>query len=213
MSLAERTQADLENIALRVLALVSTHAAERKRAPLLAVTSARRGEGKTYLATALALYAARLGHRVLAVDANADHPSLHAQLRCRPEPGFFDGLAATAPGRWSPQPGPLPGLEVLPAGAQPRRALLFRPDALQGFAHEVGHRYDLVVIDGPELARGGAHIASHCEKSILVVDASRTRREVIQGALAASGVARDRLLGAVLNKRPLYIPRLFYRFM
>ena len=213
MSIVDRTQLDLENIALRVLSLVSAHAAQEKRAPVLAVTSARPREGKTYLATALALYTARLGHRVLAVDANADHPMLHQQLKCRATPGFFDGLAAAAPGSWTVQAGPLPDLDVLPAGDHPRRALLFKPDALARFTAEMGRRYGLIVIDAPTLDRGGAHIAGYADKSILVVDSSRTRREVIQGALAASGVDRARLLGAVLNKRPLYIPRLFYRFL
>ena len=213
MSIADRTRLDLENIALRVIALMAQTAGESRRAPLLAVTSARPREGKTYLTSALALYAAGLGHRVLAVDANADDPALHLNLKCEPRRGFFDALARGPAEAWQPQPGPVPRLSVLPAGERSRRALMFAPGALDDFARQMAPRYDLVVFDAPDLTRGGAFLASHCDKSVLVVDASRTRREVIQGALASSGLDRARLLGVVLNKRPLYIPRLFYRFL
>jgi len=47
----------------------------------------------------------------------------------------------------------------------------------------------------------------------LVVNAKSTRREVVQGALAANPIPVERLLGTVLNQRPDYVPEWLYRWV
>jgi len=46
---------------------------------------------------------------------------------------------------------------------------------------------------------------------LLVVDAQSTRREVVRGALDIARLPVGRLLGAVLNRRPQYVPAWAYR--
>lgn len=71
-------------------------------------------------------------------------------------------------------------------------------------------RFAFVILDGPPLTDCG-RLTECADASLLVINASRTRREIVKGGLQASGLATHNLLGAVLNERPQYVPRWLYR--
>lgn len=183
------------------------------RPPTLLFTSARTGEGKTTLASAVAHAMARLsGQAVLLADANPYRPRLQERFGLADSAtGLFDVLRGDlAPGdalTAKAEPGQT---TVLPAGAVPDATLLFRDEAINRL-RELAQAYRFVVFDGGTVRLGGSSLGQHVDGVVLVIDSSNTRREVVQGGVAALRLPPGRLVGAVLNKRVQHIPRLLYR--
>lgn len=177
---------------------------------VVVVTSARDGEGKTCVARALAkALAAQCTGPVALVSCQAA-PKTAASL------GWSDlvdtgtwhaDMARTATGQGSEN-----ALVQISAGSKPRAETLFKPDAVAAALHVLRDRYSMVVLDAPSLSACGA-LTRQADGSLLVVNAKDTRREVVQGALAANPMPPERLLGTVLNQRPDYVPGWLYRWM
>lgn len=179
---------------------------------VLLVTSARTGEGKTFVARSLARRLVGLvDGPVLLADANAD-PGMGKRKINAETGGLFDCLAT---GQFLPrsvQQTSVPGLSIMPAAGHPTTSLLFRMQALTRVLHELRTRYALTVLDAGTLANTGC-LAQQADGAIVVVDASRTRRDIVSGALESPHIDRARVLGVVLNRRPEYVPNWIYRLM
>lgn len=121
----------------------------------LAVVSADRSEGRSFLAANLAIVFSQLGERTLLIDADMRHPRQSQLFDLGKQAGLSDMLAGRA-GLQAVVPIPaLRDLSVLPAGAQPPnpQELLGRQQfnkLLQAFAED----YDVIILDTPA--------ASHC---------------------------------------------------
>lgn len=181
--------------------------------PALLFTSARDGEGKTTIATAVAQAMARLcGEPVLLADANPYRPRLRlAREAASGARGLCDVLRGELTDlRWLEPLRRTGEACVLPIGTAPDPALLFQPAAVARFrALTAGYR--CVVLDGGSARLGGASLAHHVDGVVMVIDSSSTRREVVEGSVREMRLAPGRMLGAVLNQREQYIPGLFYR--
>ncbi|MDO9235247.1 MAG: hypothetical protein Q7U28_04330 [Aquabacterium sp.] len=173
---------------------------------VMVVTSARDGEGKTFVAGALAQ----------AMAAQCMGPV--ALLSCSPDrrdaqgTGWFD-LVHT--GQWRDDMAratSTDNLSEISPGTQTRVETLFKPEAVRTALHTLRQHFSLVIIDGPSLPQCGA-LPRHADGALLVINAKSTRREVVQGALAANPIPVERLLGTVLNQRPDYVPEWLYRWV
>lgn len=186
-----------------------------KEAKTFYVTSCFNGEGKTTAAVEMAwALAHNAGARVLLADWNPGAARLHELFGVARGPGFDEYLAcgdldscirATAH----------PNLSLLTAGAEcdggagggngaGRRLLRERLAALR-------ERFDYVVYDGHSLiGTSAAILAREFDGIILVVEAEKTKWEVVQSAREKIEGIDGRLVGVVLNKRKFYIPRFLY---
>lgn len=194
---------------------------ERRRGMSLYVASAGKGEGKTFVAEALAQHLAALGpHRVLLADANFEAPAIHRRF---PPPnggiGLSDFLAQAPTGggvhgenaRPEAARTELANLHVLTAGTRPVPGLLFQREPVARFLDAATAEFDITVIDSAGLVdSGGNALAYLADRLLLVLDATATRREVAQNALDSLKLDRSRVLGAVLNKKVRYLPRFLY---
>lgn len=165
----------------------------------LALVSARRGEGKSFIAANLAVLFSQLGQRTLLIDADLIHPCQHRLFRLDNRIGLSSVLSGLA-GLEAAVPIPrLAGLTVLPAGPTPPnpRELLSRP-ILGNLLAQAVHAFEVVLIDTPciALAADAQIIAAHAGVSILV---SRPNAATITETAALSS-ALDNLLGAVVNE-------------
>jgi uncharacterized protein involved in exopolysaccharide biosynthesis/Mrp family chromosome partitioning ATPase len=180
----------------------------------IVVTSARPGEGKSVIARLLSQELARISCRdVWLIDANLERPKLHRVYDLPQDSSFSEGLVS---GTWDGLEGhcgPVPGMRVLTAAASGNGERLQRIDALAAFYSHIGRRGTLAIILAPSLQTGGQNIAQRADGIVLVVDASRTRREVVAGMLEDLGLDRSKFLGVILNKRRLHIPGWLYRFL
>ncbi|WP_437737231.1 hypothetical protein [Sorangium sp. So ce1335] len=190
--------------ALRVL----RHRLDQRRGgePLaVAVVSPGRAEGKTALATRLAMTLAEAERaRVLLVEGHLARPRVAALLGLRlpAHAGFSEQLRR----RMAGQARPLgvvavsPSLSVL---AEPSLEASY-PEALHSVHFEAALRtlrryYDYVVIDGPPvLGSGDANVIEDaCDGILLVARASLTRGTAL--TRAAEQLGDRRILGVVLN--------------
>ncbi|MEF7613760.1 WecB/TagA/CpsF family glycosyltransferase [Aquincola sp. MAHUQ-54] len=73
--------------------------------------------------------------------------------------------------------------------------------------------FDEIVIDMPAASRSraGLLIAPHCDGVVVVLEAQKTRRPVVDNLLAELRAVHARPLGAVLNKRQFHLPESLYR--
>jgi polysaccharide biosynthesis transport protein len=178
------------------------------------VTSSRPGEGKTTVSANLAISLARLGRRVLLIDADTRRPSLHRVFGL---PFGDAGLceALTGPGGWCDvvRRDVAPRLDVITANHN-----LENPaDALSGpklhrLLSEAKLAYDFVLLDAPaiDINEPDARILAHVvDRVILVVRSGKSDRSVVHQVLAQL----DNLEGVVLNDIDLrYMPGYYHKY-
>lgn len=202
----------------------------------LGIMSCHRGEGVSTVAANLAT--ALTQHqdgRVLLVDANAAHPSVHRAFGAKLAPGLTDALAASLRRRddadqtdlaevrpGDPQADVLAdriihrsrNLDILPAGdtnGSSRRTIV--PEAFSGLLHAAREKYRFVVVDMPALNvdTSAARLAGTCDATILVAEGDRVRWEVAQKAKEQLLRSKVNILGVVINKRKYPVPNWLYR--
>ena len=184
------------------------------RESVILVTSAIAGEGTSTVArnTALAL-AQHRAERVLLIDANLRSPSQHLFFGVENPGGLGDVLLGPKVLTSVIQEDVAPGLSLLASGqAMESPAQLLTVASLHSVIMALLSLYDWVIIDSPPATAypDVATIAAACGGAILVVEAEKTRREVVEEAKRVLNVSGVDLLGAVLNRRRYHIPGFIY---
>jgi capsular exopolysaccharide synthesis family protein len=169
----------------------------------LLVTSPWPGTGKTTTAFALAQFVARLGFRVLLVEADLRHPSLDEFVTHDRRFGLTTVLTGAATLQDVVQATLLPNLFLVAAGPPaPSPAELLAGLRLPSLIAEARSSFDAVVFDGPPVMglADAPIIGAAVEGSILVVDAGRTTQRQVRLAMRRLAMAGAHVLGAVLNR-------------
>ncbi|MGP0102195.1 MAG: polysaccharide biosynthesis tyrosine autokinase, partial [Solirubrobacteraceae bacterium] len=179
----------------------------------LLVASAAPGDGKTTIARHLAAAAARMGSRVLLLEADLRRPTLAQQLEIQPGPGLSDVLIGAASLREATQAidlvhssvgasGPRT-LDVLVAGAvlPPNPGELIESHAMEALLEQVKRTYDLVVIDTPPLTAvsDAFPLLSRVDGVLIVGRVGRNRRDIAERLHETLTGAGAPLLGVVAN--------------
>ena len=187
----------------------------------IVVTSAIRGEGKSTTAANLGVVMAQAGLKTIIVDTDLRRPMQHECFRVPLKGGVTDLL------RWPElqldeylKDTQVARLQVLTSGELPPNPseLLGSPQMGQLLANlkEVA---DILVLDSPPatIVADAAELSKRVDGVLLVVEANRTRRDIVKQAISNLQQAGGNLLGAVLNRMPgrrwgsrksLYTPRL-----
>lgn len=187
------------------------------------VTSTVAGEGKTTVASSLALAMATAGKRTLLVDCDMRRPALASRLGIDPSPGISDYLLgrstpeeilrrldfATTPianGNGSSTNGHAAGggqmLVCIPAGsAPPQAAELLGSRRFADFVEQVSKTYDAVVLDSAPLlpVADTLDIVPHVDAVLVCARESRTTRAQAAAARATLGRFPDRPAGVVIT--------------
>lgn len=172
-----------------------------KRLNSVLVTSALPDEGKTTLAFGLAVSAARLHQRVLFIDANLRHPTLHLELGLSNDHGLSVLLE-----RHDTVPSPVPlslaefRFDVLPSGPKPIDPVrLLSSPRLKELMSLFESTYDLVIVDTSPLVGlvDALQVASVCHGTILVGRLNHVTQSAFQQATTM--LHSQNLLGVVAN--------------
>jgi chain length determinant protein tyrosine kinase EpsG len=169
----------------------------------LAVVSAGRAEGRSYLAANLAIVFSQLGERTLLIDADLRTPRQHQLFDLGKQAGLSDMLAGRA-GLEAVVPIPaLRDLAVLPAGAIPPnpQELLGRPQFLK-LLQSLGEEHDVILMDTPAAGHyADAHtVAVRAGAALLVARQGQTsvpKLAHLTHGLREFGVV---VVGSVLNE-------------
>lgn len=179
----------------------------------LLITSTGPHEGKTLVATNLAVSLAQTGRRVLMIDADMRRPTVHIMLSRSRVPGL-SGLSQ--PG-WTFEKAvvktAVENLSLLPAGETPANPTeLLSSQLFEQMLAQVAKAYDWVVVDSPPvMAVTDATLIGHLATGVVfVVGAEQTSGETALNALEKLHGGRARFIGAVLNRVRLERDPFFY---
>lgn len=172
---------------------------------MILVMSALAGEGRSTVASNLAVQFAGGASRVLLIDADLRNGRLSAHLGLQGAPGLAEVLSGAATPSAALLHDATTGLHMMPSHAAPLAQtspgeLLASPQAANLFAVLKTH-FDLVIVDAPPVlpfvdARILAHIA---DTSLMVVKWRATARSHIKQAIRALGLPHNQIQGLVIN--------------
>ena len=176
------------------------------RAKSLLVTSPAAGEGKTTVASNLALALAQAGQRVVLVDADCHTPRQHKIFKKdRRRGGLSSVLADRMALEEAIESTNVDRLSLLTCGPDiSDPAEMLGGDRFHELMATLASRYDRVIVDSPPvLAVTDAQIlAAQCDGVILVLRAeSSTREESVQAYAELAGLDAH-VLGVVVNATP-----------
>jgi capsular exopolysaccharide synthesis family protein len=169
----------------------------------LLITSPWPGGGKSTTAAALARNVARLGFRVLLVDADLRNPSLHRVMEVSSEVGLTNLLTGSRDLSETIQTTAYPDLFLVTCGPlPPNPAELLAGQRLAALVSEASARFDMVIFDGPPtMALADAPtIGSKVEATLLMVEAGKTTRAQVRAAMRRLDMAGAHVLGFVLTR-------------
>ena len=163
----------------------------------------RSSEGKTIVASNLAIGFAYAGQRVLFADGDLRRPRVHEVFACAQEPGLSNALVGDAKASDAVHRTDVPGLCVLTAGrVPPNAAELLGSQRFRELLASIRSQFDWVVIDSPPvMAVTDPNILANLADSVVfVIGAEMTSYKIAQRAVEQLERGHAAFAGAVLNK-------------
>jgi len=176
--------------------------------------SSNRGEGTSTVVTNFAITLASTEEaQVLLVDANLRTPKLHTFFNISKETGLAEIIQAKGPWTDMVHSSRIPNLSVITAGETVLNPLLlFESPLLEKIIREFRQHFDYILFDmcAVNSYPDPILLAPQADGLVLVVQADKTRKELIQQAKKTlDGVMN--ILGVILNRKNYYIPDSIYQ--
>ncbi len=168
----------------------------------LLVTSAGPSEGKTTVATSLAIAMAQTGRKVCLVDCDLRRPRIRDIFQCDTTLGVTTSLLHPERLDEALFQTEVPTLSILPAGPTPPNAAdLVQSDAFRQLLASLTQRFEHVVIDSPPICvvTDAAIASTRVDATFLVVRAQRSRRDMVRRALRALRDVGSNAPGFIMN--------------
>ncbi|MDJ0546130.1 MAG: polysaccharide biosynthesis tyrosine autokinase [Microcystis sp. M53601_WE4] len=171
----------------------------------LVISSVSPGDGKTTTAINIAKAAARMGQKVLLVDADLRRPQIHLRLNLDNDHGLSNVLAEGLD--WNEAIQSLPrheNLSILTAGSiPPDPTRLLSSQRMQEMISQLqqDHAFDLIIYDLPPIAAfaDAKILAAMATGLILVTKLGKTDRFVLKNLLEDLRLSHISVLGLVAN--------------
>jgi Mrp family chromosome partitioning ATPase len=181
---------------------------------VLHFVAAAAGEGASTLSSEFALIAARIADsHVLLVDADKTQLTTAARFGCATDLGLFDQVQSGRPLEERIVEAPETHLEVGVLCGQ--RSPPLSRKAMPALYEQLRAKYDLTIIDCPAVFSDRYFDLSPeaADGVVLVVQAERSRPEIIRKAQSLIDNAGGKFIGTILNRRRMYIPNFIYRLL
>jgi tyrosine-protein kinase Etk/Wzc len=186
----------------RELRMNLRHAQPTPGPTVVTITSPGENDGKSMLASNLALAFADAGYRTLLIDGDVRRGRLHDTFGVEQSPGLTDLLAGQARPDQIARRSTNEKLLVIPAGSRAANAPeLLMSDGLRRLLLTAGPVFDVVLLDSPPLAAGADPFALGVASTnmLMVLRAGQTDRQMASAKLDILDRLPVRVLGAVLN--------------
>jgi tyrosine-protein kinase Etk/Wzc len=166
------------------------------------VTSPEQGDGKSLVASNLALAFAEAGYRTLLIDADTRRGALHEVFGAQRRPGLIEVLSGEVTRAEVLHPTSQERLSLLPCGG--RRTTnpeLIASPALPTLLGELVREFSVIIVDGPPLSAGidAFAIGAACENTLMILRHSKTDMRMAKTKLALLRRLPLRTVGVVLN--------------
>lgn len=167
------------------------------------VTSTGPGEGKTLVATNIAVALAEAGLRVILLDADMRKPRVHSVFSQPQGPGLSNVLVGQAKASEAVRTTTVPGLWLLPAGLKPPNpAELLGSTRFKDLLVAIRQHFDWVIIDTPPvMAVTDSSVMAHLTTGVLfVVGSEMTSRYAAKRAIEQLEKVQATFIGGILNR-------------
>jgi capsular exopolysaccharide synthesis family protein len=178
------------------------HGAQCGRRGAVMVTSAWDGEGKTTVASQLAVSLARCGRRTLLVDADLRNPTLHQLFEMPLGRGLGDVLRGDIEVEDGIRPTQAENLKLLSGGASDYTSIqALENDSVGAIFDRLKEQFDFIVVDtAPVLAFADPLLlGQHMDGAILSVRLDVSQRPKVEEAANRLRTVGINLFGAVVN--------------
>lgn len=178
-----------------------THKPEKLR--LVSVTSTIPSEGKSLVASNLAIVSAQTGLKTLLVDADLRRPSVHKAFQLHSPTGLSAFLMAETSNLDDiTHHTEIPNLDVVCCGSVPSNpSELIGSERMQAFLELVGDKYDRVILDCPPISAVSDPlvIAAKSDGVVFVAKFNKIRREHARRSVQRLQNAGIHIMGVVIN--------------
>lgn len=180
---------------------------------IISLISSYEGEGCAEIAFEMAAALSSSGKRVLIVDAESNDTGVYREFRYRIPASMSSLLQDISSHTYT-----VLHLEktnvfyccFCKSGEE--KKTVYHSERLASFFVSLRGAFDYVLlVSEPTAALSIASAAQISDASIVIVEAERTRRPVVAQLIENIKLNGGKILGLVLNKRPLYIPPALYR--
>lgn len=180
-------------------------------AQTILLTSTVQGEGKSFVASNLAVTFAQAGKKVVLLDSDMRRPRQHKLFNTDMYPGLSNYLSGVDINRGSHKVGikeciystNVENLSILPAGnIPPNPSELLQGEKLVELLEELKELFDIVIVDGaPCLIVTDATLVSRLvDATVLVCSQGKTKMEDLKEAKTRIKRVGGNIVGAVLNR-------------
>jgi capsular exopolysaccharide synthesis family protein len=176
--------------------------ATEQRPHVVLVTSSLPGEGKTTLASSLAIAATQLEKHTLLIDLDLRRPRIAQEFGFQAKAGVAEVAMGTASLDEAVYTDPRTGVDLLAvAGLRANPLAILAPGRLEALLRDVRTRYDFVVLDTPPAlgVQDANSIVDQADCVLFVIRWDHTRQEAARSALQRLEAGAPKLAGAVLN--------------
>ncbi|MDP9173935.1 MAG: polysaccharide biosynthesis tyrosine autokinase [Planctomycetota bacterium] len=173
-----------------------------RRLRAILVTSPHQGDGKTIIASNLAIAMAKTGRRTLLLDADMRNPSLHRIYSLENGVGLSSILSGESAPAKAVQASGIECLDVLTAGPVPHNpSELLNNRIFRKLLKDLAEGYDSVVIDAPPVGRfaDALIVGAVCKATVLVMRAGKCTLKDGEESLEHLTAAGAAVLGVVVN--------------
>ncbi len=168
----------------------------------LMVTSSTLSEGKTTIATNLAIVMSQLGRKVVLIDADLRRPRVHKALGISNVMGLSDVLRNHASIQEVAQPWGNTNLMVISSGSlPPNPAEVLSSDRMTQVLNDLKNIADMVIIDSPpSLLADTSVLAARADGVLLVVQSNKTQMDAAVAMIEQLKRVGAHVVGVALNR-------------
>jgi len=169
------------------------------------VTSPAPGDGKTTMASNLAIAMAQAGHTVLLIDCDFRRPRQHRIFGLKDDVGLSSVLAGQHSLDEAVQQTTVPNMSLLPCGPIPNNpSEILNSQVFADTIEELKGKFDHVVIDSPPVnpVTDARILAASADVTIIVVRADKSTRKLAENARESLLGVGANILGVVVNDAP-----------
>ena len=177
----------------------------RDEAKVIAITSPSPGDGKSTVASNLAIAMAQSDQRVLLIDADMRKPKQYEIFGISGEHGLSQVLAERRLGADCIQKTEIDTLDLLPCGSHPSNPVeLLNNGYFRELLEELQQTYDKIIIDSPPVmpVADARVISAQTDATIMVLRADRSTRRTSLAARDELWRVRAQRIGIVVNAVP-----------
>lgn len=178
----------------------------------LAITSSSINEGKTTIATNLAIVMAQLGRKVVLIDADLRRPRVHRALGITNVMGLSDVLRGHATIQDVAQPWDGGNLVIITSGSlPPNPAEILSSTRMMEVIETLKKDFEMIIIDTPpSLLADSVVLAARADGVLLVIQSNKTHLNTANAMIEQLKRVGANVVGIALNRINVREPSYYY---